>query len=400
MPDDDAAAVAAEPESNSDDAVSDPEGSDPEGQGDGNDEPTGDPEGESEADDGSEADSDGAENADAQGDEDPDEYKNLVKKFAHLTNERDVKAAIGKTFWEKTRYASQVRKENEELKLQLARLEGAQPKKDEPPPPPPPDLKKAIDKIETLYQRNQQVEVRRGEIIKELNAADRELAIAEDRLKDLEEGDERRPLAHQRVRQAKLELEAAKDRYGRVIDTMETLSDRMEQALAEKDWIERFHKDQAQRQTSEQKRHEQFNAEFPAQVEALTKAAAAHVELKLDDRLQQSLWRHVNRALQTDIRGQYLDAPVEEIPIPDMVLNYVKEWAEDHDLVRRKTFAQTSKDKLAVARPAGKPGDKAPRPAAKPAPASSRPAVSPALLSRDSSPAMSRARKILVERFG
>ena len=398
MPEDDVAAV--EPESTSDDAVSEPEGSDPEGQGDATEEPTGEPEGDSGADDGSEG-------AEPEPTEDPeladeaDEYKNLVKKFGHLTSKRDRNAAIGKAFWDKTNYASQVRKENEELKLRLARLEGAQPKPDATPPPPPPDLKRAIDRIEALYQKNQEIEARRTEVIKELNAADRELAIAEDRAKDLEEGDERRPLANQRVRQARLELESAKDRYSRVVERLESVNERMETALAEKDWIERFHKDQAQRQTSEQRNHERFNTEFPAQVENLTKAAAAHIELKLDDRLSESLWRHVNRALQADIRGQYLDVALEEIPIPDMVLAYVKEWAEDRDLVRRKTFAQTSKDKLAVTRPAAKPGDrKASGPAAKPAPASSRPAVSPALLSRDSTPAMRKAREVLVERFG
>lgn len=362
------------------------------------DESTGDPEDESESDDGS----DDAESEPAADDDEDPEYKNLVKKFAHITNERDRRAAIARTFWEKTNFASRTRKENEELKLRLARLEGAKPEKEETPAPPPPDLKKVTDRIESLYQRNQQTEALRGEVVKELNSADRELAIAEDRLKDVGEDDvDRRALAQARVRQARLELEHARDRYGRVLDKLETLNDRMEQALAEKDFIERFHSDQKARQTSEQKRHEQFTTEFPRQVDSLTTAAAKHLGLQLDERLSQSLWRHVNRALQADIRGQYLESPVEEIPIPDMVLAYAKEWAEDRELVKRKTFAKASKEKLAVSRPGvDKPGGKAPGTTPKPAPASSRPAVSTALLTPGATPAMSRARKILVERFG
>lgn len=395
--------VAAGAESTSDDAAADPTESTSEEQSDGTDESEGEAaEAESEGEPEAEPESDGTEavEASADGNDENPEYKALVKKFAHILNPRDRNAAIAKAYWEKTNHASRVRKENEELKLRLARLESAQPEKEATPPPPPPDLEKATKKIEALYQRDQQAQTRQGEIIKELNSADREMAIAEDRLKDVSEDDDRRPLAQARVRQAKLELEAARDRYSRIIDAREALNERMEQALAEKDWIERFHKDQAQRQTNEAKRHEQFNAEFPQQVESLTKAAATHVGLKLSDRLSESLWRHVNRALQADIRGQYLDVPIEEIPVPDMVLAYVKEWAEDSELVKRKTFTDTSKAKLAVAKPGAKPGDrKAPVAPGKPAPAYTRPAVPPALLSRDASPAMARARKALIERF-
>lgn len=388
--------VAAEPESTSDDVApepSEPNSEEPEV----TDDPEGDePEGEPEA----EPSTDGTETVEAGDDEDP-EYKALVKKFAHIISPRDRNAAIGKAYWEKTRYDARVRKENDALKLQLARLESRVPEKEEPAPPPPADLDKAVKKIEALYQRGTQIHERQGEIVKELNAADREMAIAEDRLKDVSEEDDRRPLAQARVRQAKLELEAARDRYSRNIDSRQALEERLEQALAEKDWIERFHKDQTQRQTSEQKRHEQFNEQFPQQVESLSKSAATHIGLKLDDRLNESLWRHVNRALQADIRGQYLDVPIEEIPVPDMVLAYVTEWAEDRDLAKRKTFTDDSKKKLAVARPAVKPGDrKATGPAAKPAPAYTRPAVPPALLSRDSTPLMAKARKALIERFG
>jgi DNA repair exonuclease SbcCD ATPase subunit len=389
--------VAAGAESTSDDAAADPAESTSEEQSDVSGEPEGeaegDAEGESEAEEESE---DGTETVD---DQDP-EYLNLVKKFAHIQNERDRNAAIGKSYWEKTRYDSKLRKDNEELRLKVARLESADPKEDEPSPPPPADLDKAVKKIEALYQRGQEIQKRQSEIVKELNSADREMAIAEDRLKDVSDDDDRRPLANARVRQAKLELDAARDRYSRNIDSNEALSERLEQALAEKDWIERFHKDQAQRLTSEAKRHETFNAEFPQQVEALSKAAATHVGLKLNEKLSESLWRHVNRALQADIRGQYLDVPVEEIPVPDMVLAYVKEWAEDSDLVKRKTFTETSAAKLAVAKPAAKPGDrKAQGASGKPAPAYTRPAVPPALLSRDSSPLMARARAALVARL-
>jgi len=394
--------VAAEAESTSDEAVTDASESTSEEQSDvdvsGESEGEGDEsesEGESEAD----AESEGTERA--EGDDEDPEYKNLVKKFAHITNPRDRNAAIGKAFWEKTRYDAKLRREKEELKLKLARVAPDE-KKDEPPAPPPQDLVKVTQKIEALYQRDEQAKARHGEIIKELNAADRELAIAEDRLKDVSDDDDRKPLAQARVRTAKIELEAARDRYSRIIDTREQYNDRMETLLAEKDFIEKFHRDQTQRQTSEQKRSESFNQEFPQQVESLSRAAATHIGLKLDDKLQGLLWRHVNRALQADIRGQYLDVPVEEIPVPDMVLAYTKEWAETHDLAKRKTFTDDSKKKLAVARPPAKPGDrKAPGTGAKPAvPASMRPAVPLALLSRDSSPVMQRARKALIERLG
>lgn len=400
MPPEDEAAVEAE--SASDDTVSeDPSESNSEEQGEGEaeSESTGAPEGE---DEGEPAESESDEGQQAAGDDEDPEYKNLVAKFAHITNPRDRNAAIGRAFWEKVRYDSQVRKENERLKLELARREGATPKKDEPPPPPPPDVEKAINKIKNLYQRGESLQAERTEVVAELNKADREVAIAEDRLKDTDENDERRPLAQARLRQAKLELDSARGRYRNINERQEALEDRLETAMAEKDWMERFHKDQQQRQKDAQVRGEAFNEQFPQQVEGLVTAAAKHVELKLDERLSASLSRHVNRALQADIRGQYLETDLEDIPIPQMVLEYVKEWAEDRDLTKRQDFKRTSEEKLRVASRVTTPGDrKAPGTTPKPTvPASLRPPVPTALLSRNTTPAMAKARRLLVSRFG
>lgn len=371
------------------DGSGEPEADEAEGESEAADEETDD--GETQADEG-EAD---------EGEEEPEEYRNLVKKFDKLS-EAERKRAIGKTYWEKTRYAAEVRKRNEELEAEIARLREETEKTKEPPPPPP-DLQKAIQRIDTLQKRGEALQARQGDAIKKLNQADRELAIAKDRLSDVPQDDDRHSLAAARVRAAEERLESARDQYQSVLDQQEALAERWETAIAEKDWIERHHKEQESRLKTEQKRNERFNQEFVQNVRALVPAAAKHIKLELgDEKLEASLWRHVNRALQADIRGQYLDTDVEDIPVPQLVLSYVKEWADDLDMAKRRVFTQKSKGKLAVTAATRKPGDgKAPRPAGtSDAPARSSQPVPAALLSRSSTPLMERARKMLVQRLG
>lgn len=385
------------------DGVDDPSGSTPETDESEYEaaevEPGDDGEGEAEADAG-----EGDETihaADDEGDDEDPEYRNLVNRFKHITNPRDRRAAMGRAYWESKNFNSKLNKQNEDLRLENARLKEAQPKKDEPPPPPPPELAKVIQKVETLFNKGKALEARRSEVVTELNAADRALAVAQDRLKDVEGDEERRPLAEARVRQAEFALNFAREKFGSVMERQELNDERIEQALSEKDWIERFQKDQQSRRADAQKRTESFNSEFPQQVMGLTEAAMHSVKLNLSEGQLGSLHRHVNRALQADIRGQYLETDIEDIPVPELVMSYVKEWAEDHDLAKRRTFSENSREKLRVASRATIPGGRrTPGAVSKPVPASSRPPVPPALLSRDSTPSMAKARRLLVQRLG
>jgi hypothetical protein len=91
---------------------------------------------------------------------------------------------------------------------------------------------------------------------------------------------------------------------------------------------------------------------------------------------------------------------VNEVDVNELVERYVKEYADDRDIQVRSKFATVSREKLRVAGGAVQPGARppgSPRPAA---PVSTRAPVPVSLLSSDASPAMARARQILVKRLG
>lgn len=361
----------------------------------GEDEPEADDESVDEAD--QESDDEDAESAEADepsGDDDDDEaWKNFQKKFSHLKSDRDRRAAMGKAFWEKTRYASQVRKENEEFKARLARLE-AQPTRDDlkdaAPPEPPPELTKIDQRIQVLYQKDQAVQAQQNRSLIELNEADKTLAILEDRLKDADEY--QKAILEQRAETAKLKREAVLNRWADLNERREAISLEMEQRLGEREWTAKSIQERATRDQSERQSLQEFNAEFPKHVDGLITSSADDLGAPKDPKIRQSLWRTVNRAMMVDL-WQLGEKGLQQVNVPAMVRTHVKEYLEDRDLVGRTKFAKVSSEKLKVAgREAGKP--------ARPVPAA-RPPVPPSLLSRgDLSPAMRRAREVLTKRFG
>jgi hypothetical protein len=87
------------------------------------------------------------------------------------------------------------------------------------------------------------------------------------------------------------------------------------------------------------------------------------------------------------------------VDVRGLVRQYVEEFAADHDFANRSSFSRRSEEKLRVAgRAVTQPG-KGTR-TGPPPPASARPPVPISLLSSDATPAMARARQLLVSRLG
>lgn len=364
-------------ESTSDDETTEPDADD-------ESEPEGDDE--SAEDDGDDGDADQPPSDD----DDDESWKNFNKKFAYLKSDRDRRAAMGKAWWEKTRYASQVRKENEELKARLARLE--QPpdtRRDEEPQQPPPELARIEQRIAALTQKDQVVQDQQNKALIALSASDKEVAVIEDRLKDADEY--QKAVLEQRLETAKVKRESILNRWADLNEKRESISLEMEQRITDKDWTAKFLQDKAQRDQLERRDIETFNAEFPKHVDGLIKSAADDLGAPPDQKIRQSLWKTVNRAMMVDLL-KLGEKGLGSVNVPAMVRAHVKEYLEDRDLVGRTKFSKTSAEKLKVA------GREAGKPASRPAPA--RP-VPPALLTQgDTTPGMRRARERLVARFG
>lgn len=329
-------------------------------------------------------------------------WSELEKKYEFIKDPEERQEAVAKAYWEKARYAKAQRllaeeraRENERLKAELDLLKKPA-TEEQKEPPPHPDVAKVDQRIQALYVKNQTIQQEQQERLGEISKLDREVAIIEDRLKDAY--DEQKPMLEERLRQAKRDYEYTRREYKSAVEKMADLNERMEQELANRDWIVKFNAQEQTRQQQQQRDLALQKQEYVKEVDSLIERKADELGLPKDDRIRKSVWKHVNRALMVDL--SVMNAPnMDEVDTESMIEKFVKEFAEDREIVTRRTFKTKSDQKLAVA---GRPGvspSKGTVPS-KPVPASMRPPVPPALLSSDQSPAMLRARKILVNKFG
>lgn len=352
------------------------------------------------------------EDASSEGEDDPADgpptdpaerkaWENLSKKYAYIKDPEDRQEAVARAYWDKARYAKEQRIRADTAEAELVKLrserEQSKPKEEPKEEPPHPDVAKIEGRIQALYAKNTKIQEEQQSRLAELTKFDREVAIATDRLKDAY--DENKPALEDRLRLAQRDYEYVRRQYLDANDKIEDLRERMEQELANRDWVVKFNRDQANRTQQEQHNLEIFQKEFPREVDELIEAKADELTLPKDPRIRQAIWKHVNRALMVDLRQANVP-DVGQVDLPGMIERFVKEYAEDRDFAGRSNFKARSDAKLAVAARSGTGVRKAPAIPAKAAPASSRPPVPAALLSGDTSPAMARARRLLVSKFG
>jgi hypothetical protein len=367
-----------------------------------------DDEGDDEGDDDDEADTDGDDDAaeaavETEDPEDDPSWKNLAKKFAHIKNPRDRRAQIAKAYWSKAKYDKQLRQANEALTRRIRELETGKPKDEAKPGEPHPDLVKADARIQSLKARDTEILTDLKSAVDAVNQADRELAIAKSKLEDLSPDDEDRAskerLIKSRVQERERELRSTTAEYKRLRQTKVESEEKLQQAQTDRDWIERFQADQANKAKSEQTTREQFDDEFPKMVDSLILKAAKRIgiDTKENKPLRRSLIRNVNRALILEL-GNHEGTPLDKLDLRGMVQGFVREYAVDRDIVKRKNFTAASRDKLAVTR-TGSSGDRrAPTSPVRPA-GSSKP-VPVSLMGGDSTSQMATARQRLVNKFG
>jgi hypothetical protein len=364
-------------------------------------------EGDDEGDDDDEADADDDEAVEASAveTEDPEDdpsWKNLAKKFAHIKNPRDRRAQIAKAYWSKAKYDKQVRQENEALRRRIRELESGKPKDETKPGEPHPDLVKADARIESLKARDTEILKDIKVAVEAVNEADREVAIAKSKLEDLSPDDEDRAskerLIKSRIQERERELRSVTAEYKRLRQTKVESEEKLQQAQTDRDWIERFQADQANKAKSEQTTREQFDDEFPKMVDSLILKAAKRlgIDTKENKQLRRSLIRNVNRALILELGNH--DVPLDKLDLRGMVQGFVREYAVDRDIVKRKNFTAASRNKLAVTR-TGSQGDRR-TPTSPVRPAGSSKPVPVSLMGGDSTSQMAVARQRLVNKFG
>jgi hypothetical protein len=325
--------------------------------------------------------------------DDDDAWKNFQKKFGHLKSDRDRRAAMGQAYWEKTNYATQVRKENEELKAKLAAVDlmrdrgDAKPKEDEPPQPHP-DLIKLDQRIQSLVTKDNNLIQNQQQLLTELRDADSAITRFEVKAEDADEYN--KSLLESKIETAKLKKASLLQRWADINERREQLSFDVERLMSDRNWVKQFVQSEEQRKATESQRVQEFNQNFPRFVDEQIEEVATALGAPNVPKLRESLRRDV-RDKMTVAFWRIGQAGVEEAEVPEMVQGFVKGYLEDRDLIGRTKFQETSKKKLAVT---GKAPTKPPVVAKKP----SGPVRAAGLATGELSPSMQKARDYLRSR--
>jgi BMFP domain-containing protein YqiC len=327
----------------------------------------------------------------AEGDDDDDDaWKNLTKKFDHIKSPRDRKAAIGRAYWEKTRYASQTRKDLEETKARLAVLE-AKPKADEPPAAPHPDVAKLDQRIQGLVQKDNTLVQNQQELLGALRGVDEEIVKWKTKAEDADEYN--KALYEQKSETAAVKKATLLQRWADINDRREQLSYDVDRLMSDRNWVQQFVQQEEQRKASEVESAAEFNQTFPRFVDETIEEIATELGAPKATGIREDL-RSTVRDKMTVALWKLSKQNVDEVDVPEMVRGYVQGYLKRNDLVGRTKFTEKSKNKLAVSSKASapKPGTQA----SKPSPG--KPVRLGQMTQSELSPAMSRARSYLQSR--
>lgn len=350
--------------------------------------PSEESEGEAAEDLSDEQDAEGDEDAAAEKaaeDEEDEAWRKLEAKFAHIKNPRDRRAAMARAYWEKTNYASSLRKE-----LEKKGSVDREPAKDEPPPPPHPDLQKLDQRIDTLSRRDEAAEGQQKELLKTLREADADITRLETRLADAADDEYKKQVLEARLETARGRKERLLEKWADLGEKRQAYNEDYQRLKAERDFTARIVEQEQKRQREEAQTLEQFNETFPQQVSAEIDRVAK--ELKAPKEILDSLRETVTDRLSMALL-RLGNQGVDEVDWAAMTQKFVKSHLSALGLATRKAFADTSKGKLAVTgRPPAKAGTSAQTPVRKGP-------VPPTSLGRgDSTPAMLKARMRLASR--
>ncbi len=280
-------------------------------------------------------------------DDEPEEWRNLVKKYESVEDEKERKAAIGKEYWEKTRYVSQVQKERDELKARLTELESnSKPEKVEEEEEVSPDLQAIESREKALEAKQAAFPKVEHQLLVELGKQDDEIAVLEYRLNTALE--EEKPTVKAELRAAKAERSHILATYrnletekSAIKEKLEDLADRKRSASSRLE-IERARQKQAESD------RQKFQADFPREIDNYIVRSMDELKVPPDKGLRQDLWETVNESLMVEYWKMGGKDPAA-IDHSALVRKHVERYAKRMDIIGRAKFKQFSEKKADVA---------------------------------------------------
>lgn len=288
-------------------------------------------------------------------------FAKLRAKYPNMSDE-EFQETVAENYWNATREISSREKGIKERDARIAQLEAALAEKEPPEPEEPvsnPQIERLDKRIKSLYDRGQSFQQEQQSLLQELPKVDREIAKAEARIEDAGDGEYGDAVKRTKYEQLKANLELKKEGLVRQIRDLhykrEQADFEMETLLADKDWMTKVSEQQRNQAKLAEQSREQFNTEFPKYVDGLIEQAADALKAPKDEKIRESLWKHVNRAVTMDFWSM-ANKGLDQVDVPELVQEHVKEYLEDRDLIGRHSFQKRSEEKLAVSSRASQTG--------------------------------------------
>jgi cell division protein FtsB len=327
-------------------------------------------------------------------DDDPDEWKFLADRFKTITDEKERKAAIGRTFLEKTRFASQVRQENEKLEAENERLRAERAPKTDPAKPHP-DVVQIDARITTLTQTDERLYGSQQKCLVAIGEVNGKIAVAKHLLTDADES------ARAQLEQRLEDLEGRKtelhEKFDDLNDRRDGLKFEADRLTSEKAWTEDLVTKQGQRQEVTERERLEFEQDFPKEVVAGIDKAASAFQIK-DKAILQDLKDTVIPRLTMKFWKLGQSDDIGDVDVKALIATEVGRYAKSRDLAKRAAFRDESTRRLQA--PGASPAPAKPAaPAAPRRPGPPTPSATPknitALGLQDIAPSMLRAREKL-----
>jgi hypothetical protein len=292
---------------------------------------------------------------------DEDSWKALERKYEKVRDPDERKRVIGKQYWEKVRYATEQRERAERAERELEAARKGKPAADERPEdaPPHPDIQRLDARIQGLESRDKQAYDAQNEALQQSASVAEELAKIEAKLEDADEW--QRAILEQRKETLTMRKDNLMARFRDLADRREGLRYEHERLTNDRHWTRNLIRETEARQESERQSHERFEREFPNEVAALVDDTAAALKLPIKDKaMRDDLVEDVKARLGIAL-FRMEEQGISEVDIEGMVRSLVERYGRSRDLIKRTTFAETSRQKREVS--GARPTSGTPRPA-------------------------------------
>ncbi len=322
--------------------------------------------------------------------EDPEDWRYLTDRY-HKLKGNEFKAAVGKTFLEKQRYATEQRERADGLSVQLEQ-ERAERAKPAEPPQPHPDVERIEARITSLKDRDDSLFARQEKALLAISQCNEEAAVAKHQANEADE--DNRSFFEDQVARLTDRKSDLHDRFKELQQDRQENSFKLEEAKDQRTWTQRVVEDQTSREDVERKSRAKFDEDFPSDItDAMSKVADG---LKIEAVDREALKDFVLPRLAVQFWKLGQSESVDDVDVKALIETEVRRWHKTQDTKARAEFRKDSEKRLAGRTPPASPKPPAETPPKGPSvPQPTGVKEVTALGLQDTSPTMLKAREYL-----